>query len=379
MTRGLQPTPILAEPITMSGADIGPREQELVGQVLASGILSGGPFAAAFEQCIADRVGVRHGIAVSSGTAGLHAAVVAAGLRDGDEVVTTSFSFVASANCILYERAVPVFADIDPVTLNIDPAAIEAAITPRTRGIVVVHVFGQPADMDPVLALARRHGLFVIEDACEALGAEYKGRAVGGLGDASVFAFYANKQITTGEGGVVVTARDDVAAAVRMLRNQGRRPGDEWLEHARLGFNYRMSELHAAVGVAQMERMDSLLENRARVARGYQERLAGASLELPHLVSTTTRMSWFVYVVRLPREVDRDGVMQRLAERGIPTRAYFPPIHLQQYFREERGYRPGMLPVTEAEARRTMALPFHGRLSDAQLDYICDHVRALVG
>jgi perosamine synthetase len=368
------------EPITMSAPDISDRERQLVQEVLSSGILSGGRFLEEFERRIGGLCGGRPAVGVSSGTAGLHTAVIAAGLRPGDEVVTTSFSFVSSANCVLYERASPVFADIDPVTLNMDPASVEAAITPRTRGIIAVHVFGQPVDMDPVLEIARRRGLFVIEDACEALGAEYKGRPAGTLADAGVFAFYANKQITTGEGGVVVSGRDDVAAAIRALRNQGRAPGDTWLQHSRLGFNYRLSELHAAIGVGQLERLDALLANRARVARGYTERLAGDDrIELPYIASTTTRMSWFVYVVRLQHGIDRDWVIRELQDRGIPGRAYFPPIHLQPYMREQLGCGPGLLPVTERESARTLALPFHGALTDPQLDYVCAHLRDVIG
>lgn len=360
----------------MSAPDIGDRERELVMTALSSGTLSGGPFAAEFEHRLAALLRVKHAVAVSSGTAGLHLCVVAAGLAGGDEVITTPFSFVASANCILFERAVPVFADIDPVTLNIDPARIEAAITSRTRALLIVHVFGQPVDMDPVTEIARRHGLLVIEDACEAFGAEYKGRPAGSMGDAAVFAFYPNKQITTGEGGAVVTRRDDLAAAVMAMRNQGREPGDAWLTHSRLGFNYRLSELHAAVGVAQLERATTLLENRARVAIGYTDRLAGDDrFEVPHIVSTTTRMSWFVYVVRLRHGINRDAVMRRLSERGIPARPYFPPIHLQPYFRERFGFTPGMLPIVEREALRTLALPFHGAMTDTQLDYVCTNLR----
>lgn len=364
-------TSLPTEPITMSAPDISDRERELVRQVLDSGTLSGGHFTAQFERQMCRLLDVGHAVAVSSGTAGLHSAVIAAGLRESDEVITTPFSFVASANCVLFERAVPVFADIDPETLNIDPARIEACITPRTRGIIVVHVFGQPCDMDAVNEIARRRGLFVIEDACEALGAEYKGRPVGSLGDAAVFAFYANKQITTGEGGVVVSNRGDIAAQVASLRNQGRDPGDSWLRHVRLGFNYRLSELHAAIGVAQLERLETLLANRARVAAGYTQRLSGVDgLELPRAASTTTRMSWFVYVVRLSPRVDRDHVILSLQERGVPARAYFPPIHLQPYFRES-GHSEGTLPITEREAARTLALPFHGRMTDGQLDYVC--------
>jgi perosamine synthetase len=372
-------TTVPTESITMSAPDISERERELVQQVLASGTLSGGVLTEEFERHIREHVHVRNAVAVSSGTAGLHAALVAAGLRSGDEVVTTSFSFVASANGILYERAVPVFADIDPVTLNIDPGQLEAAITPRTRGMVVVHVFGQPADMDSILDIARRHELFVIEDACESLGAEYKGQRTGSFGDAAVFAFYANKQITTAEGGCIVSNRDDIAEIARALRNQGRQPGDEWLQHTRLGFNYRMSELHAALGVGQMERLNTLLDNRARVAEWYAERLRDCRVELPQIGRNTTRMSWFVYVVRLPHGVDRECVILRLHERGIPARVYFPPIHLQPYFREGFGCRPGMLPITEREAARTLALPFHGRLTETQVDYICSQLQHVIG
>src|SRR5688572_1792800 len=379
MKTGMAPISIPAKPISMSAPDIGDRERELVQQVLSSGTLSGGPFAGEFERRFETLLGARHAVAVNSGTAGLHAAVIAAGLQAGDEVVTTPFSFVASANCILYERGIPVFADVDSLTLNIDPAQLEAQITPRTRGIVVVHVFGQPAGMDEVLDIARRRGLWVVEDACEALAAEYKGRPAGTFGDAAVFAFYPNKQITTAEGGIVVTQRDDVAAAIRALRNQGREPGDSWLTHSRLGFNYRLSELHAAVGVAQMERLDVLLASRARVAAGYTERLAGSDcVEVPRIASTTTRMSWFVYVVRLPPGVDRHAVVIRLEQHGIPARAYFPPIHQQPYFRQRFAYAPGMLPVTEREGTRTLALPFHGGLSDSQLDYVCTHLQDVV-
>jgi len=363
----------------MSAPDIGARERERVLDVLSSGILSGGPYARRFEQMFEQYLPVSHAIAVSSGTAGLHTCVVAAGLQPGDEVVTTPFSFVASANCILFERAVPVFADIDATTLNIDPRELEARITGRTKAIVVVHVFGQPVDMDPVLTIARRRGLFVIEDACEAFGAEYQGRRTGTLGDAAVFGFYPNKQITTGEGGVVVTPHDDVAASVRALRNQGREPGDLWLEHSRLGFNYRLSELHAAIGVAQLERADALLANRARVAAMYTERLAAShDVDVPAIAPETTRMSWFVYVIRLRHAIDRDGVIRHLQERGIPARPYFPPIHLQRHFRERFGCAPGMCPIAEREAARTIALPFHGGLSEEQVDFVCGQLGHVV-
>jgi perosamine synthetase len=359
--------------IGMSAPDIGEREIQLAVEVLRSGVLSIGPMVERFEVQVAARIGVRHAVAISSGTAGLHACLIAAGVGPGDEVVTTSFSFAASANAVRYERARPVFVDIDPATLNIDPGLIERAITPRTRAILPVHVFGEPADMDPIREIAQRHGLAVIEDACEAIGAEYRGRPTGALGDAGVFAFYPNKQITTAEGGMIVTDRDDLAALYRSLRNHGRDVFDGWLQHSRLGYNYRMSELHAALGVAQMERLDELLGKRARVAAAYHERLSRTDyIEAPAAASTTTRASWFVYVVRLDIRIDRDAVIERLRARGIPSRPYFPPIHLQRHYREAFGHRAGDLPVTEREASRTLALPFHANVSEADIDRVCD-------
>src|SRR5690606_29095864 len=270
-----------------------------VNQVLHTRWLSIGPQIEAFEQAFAAYTGTRHAIGVNSGTSGLHLAMIAAGIRDGDEVITPSFSFIASANCVLYERGKPVFVDIDPLTGNLDPACIEPAITERTRAIIVVHAFGQPADMEPIRALAAKHNLTVIEDACEAIGAEYKGQRVGTLADCAVFAFYPNKQMTTGEGGMIVT--DDAAwdALFRSLRNQGRDTFNEWLDHARLGYNYRLDEMSAALGLAQIQRIDDLLAKRAQVAAWYNERIDTLDgIHKPHIAATTTRMSWFVYVVR---------------------------------------------------------------------------------
>ena len=364
---------IVGRTLGMSGPDITRREEELTLEVLRSGVLSIGPMVERFEALVAERIGVRHAVAVSSGTAGLHLCLSACGVQAGDEVITTSFSFVASANAVVYQGARPVFVDIDPVTLNIDPALVERAITPRTRALLPVDVFGQPADMDPLRVIAERHRLALIEDSCEAIGAEYRGRPAGTLGDAGVFAFYPNKQVTTGEGGIIVTNDDRVAATVRSQRNQGRDEFDAWLQHSRLGYNYRLSELHAAVGVGQMERFDDLLRQRAQVAEMYNRRLARvAGVEVPRVAATTTQASWFVYVVRLEPALDRRHVIERLQTRGVPSRPYFPPIHLQPHYQQTYGYRVGQLPVTEREAQRTIALPFHGKLTEEDVEYVSD-------
>jgi perosamine synthetase len=332
-----------------------------------------------FEQAMAQFVGTRHAIGVSSGTAGLHLCVVAAGIGQGDEVITTPFSFVASANCILYERARPVFVDIEPDSLNIDPRRIEEAVTSRTRAILPVHAFGQPADMDAILEIARRHNLLVLEDACEAAGAEYRKRKAGALGDAAVFAFYPNKQVTTAEGGMIVTNRDDWNELFRSLRNQGRDFFDAWLRHSRLGYNYRLDELSAALGVAQMERIEDLLMKRDRVAAMYNAVLAKVpGVSVPFLAPATTRLSWFVYVVRLERGIDRDRVMRELEARGIASRQYFTCIHLQPFYRRMFGYREGDFPVAEDAAQSVLALPFYGAMHAEQVDYVCSSLREVI-
>jgi dTDP-4-amino-4,6-dideoxygalactose transaminase len=327
--------------------------------------------------------------------------MVASGLREGDLVITTPFSFIASANCILYERGVPVFVDVDPVTGNLDAdQAVEAAHSlcrggpasrrwlPRSArrrnghrpaAILPVHVFGQPADVDPLVEVARIYDLAVIEDACEAIGAEYKGRRAGSLGDAAVFAFYPNKQVTTGEGGMIVTGRPAWADLFRSLRNQGRDQSDAWLNHTRLGYNYRLDEMSAALGLVQMERIEALLARRAQVAAWYTERLAGvAGVQVPRLAPTTTRMSWFVYVVRIQAPVGRDEVMRRLAADGIPSRPYFAPIHLQPFYRQRFGYRRGDFPVTDPLGDVSLALPFSGVMDEAQVDRVCAALRRAV-
>jgi dTDP-4-amino-4,6-dideoxygalactose transaminase len=366
--------------IPMSEPDITAAEIEAVEEVLRTPILALGPRASLFEHKVAARAVASHGVAVSSGTAGLHLCMIAAGVSGGDVVLTTPFSFVASANCVLYERARPVFVDIDPLTMTIDPDRLATTLrglqrtgdAGRVRAILPVHVFGQAADMDPILALGRSHGIPVIEDACEALGAEYHGRPVGTLGEAGVFAFYPNKQITTGEGGMIVTRDAEWDALFRSLRNQGRDVFDGWLAHTRLGYNYRLDELSAALGVVQIDRLDEILERRARVAAWYSHRLEDVEgLSVPAIAPWTTRMSWFVYVVRLAPGLDRDDVIGRLERRGVPARAYFPPIHLQPFYRERFGFKPGDFPIAERVGASTLALPFFGTMPEDQVDTVC--------
>ncbi len=364
--------------IALSRPDVGRREEQLVLEVLRSGMLSLGPMVPRFEELFATYVGTRHAVAVSSGTAGLHLAVRAARLGPGDEVITSPFSFVASANCALYEGAEPVFADIDPHTFNLDPRAIEAAITPRTRAIVPVHIFGLPCAIEAINTIAARHGLAVIEDAAEAVGALRRGRQVGTDGNPAVFAFYPNKQMTTGEGGIVTTDDDALAAHLRSLRNQGRSDTGDWLTHDRLGWNYRLSDVAAAIGVGQVERLGEILATRAAVAARYSTLLEGvAGIGLPAVVDGDER-SWFVYVVRVDEDVDRDGVMAFLQARGIGCKPYLPAVHLQELYRA-RGHREGTFPVCEAVSASTLALPFHTRLAEADQVVVVDALRDAIG
>lgn len=374
--------------IPMSSPDLTEAEVAAVSGILQTRRLSLGPQLEAFETAVAQSVGAAHGIGVNSGTSGLHLCVIAAGIEAGDLVVTTPFSFVASANCILYERARPVFVDVDLATGNIDPVLVAEKVAElkrqeedkstqgRLKAILPVHAFGQPADMDPIVDVAREYDLAVIEDACEAIGAEYKGRKAGTLGDMAVFAFYPNKQITTGEGGMIVTDNEQWANLFCSLRNQGRDVFDAWLNHTRLGYNYRLDEMSAALGLAQLKRIDELLARRAQVAGWYNERLANIELvERPCIAPTTTRMSWFVYVVRIKRPAQRDDVMRRLAETGIPSRPYFTPIHLQPFYRETFAYERGDFPVTEYLGDVSLALPFSGVMTEAQVDQVCEAMR----
>ncbi len=368
----------MTDAIPLARPDIGAREEELVLEVLRSGQLALGPMGRRFEGAFAERLGRAHAVAVSSGTAGLHLAVRAAGIGRGDEVITSPFSFVASANCALYEGAEPVFADIDPVTFNIDPAGVEAAITPRTRAIVPVHIFGLPCDIEAINAIAARHDLAVIEDAAEALGARRRGRLVGDHGNPAVFAFYPNKQITTGEGGIVTTDDDELAAAYRSLANQGRADTGDWLRHDRIGFNFRLDEMSAAVGVAQLERLDALLAARAAAAARYDHLLADIEgVTRPAAIEGDQR-SWFVYVVLFAPGVDRNAVMAELIGQGIACKPYLPAIHLQDAYRA-RGHREGELPVCESISPRTLALPFFGQITEAQQQRVANALRRAVG
>jgi perosamine synthetase len=358
--------------VPLSAPDITESEIDAVTAVLRTNHLSLGPKLTEFESAFARFIGVPYAVAVSSGTAGLHLCIRALNLGEGDEVLVPSFTFIAAANAIRYERATPVFVDIDPATLNINAAQIESAITPRTRAILVVHTFGVPADMAAILEIAQRHSLLVIEDACEAIGAELHNRPVGSFADAAVFAFYPNKQITTGEGGMVVTGNAPLADRIRALRNQGRDPTDDWLQHSEVGYNYRLSELACALGIEQLKRIDGILAARASVARGYNERLQNLPLILPPLELPHTRISWFVYVVRLQRQysiVQRDALLESLTAAGIGCARYFAPIHLQPAYSDWRDID---LPVTEATSARTLALPFFNRLTGDQQDFVCN-------
>ena len=355
---------------------LGEREEQLVLEVLRSGQLSLGPRLAEFEQAFAARIGAAHASAVSSGTAGLHLALRAAGVSDGAEVVTSPFSFVASANAIVFERARPVFADIDPVTLNLDPAAAAAAVTDRTTALLPVHIFGYPADLPAFEAL----DLPIVEDACEALGAVHAdGVAVGTRGHCAVFAFYANKQITTGEGGIVTTGSADLKEQIDSERNQGRAPDMGWLDHDRLGFNYRLSDIACALGIAQLERLDDLLAGRARVAAGYREALAGLDdLTLPCPDAGGNVRGWFVFVVQLPHGVDRDATVCALNERGVQSKPYLPAIHLMSYYREAFGHREGEFPVCEDVAARSIALPFFPQMTEGEVAEVAEALTAVL-
>jgi perosamine synthetase len=342
--------------------------------------LSLGPRVPEFERAFAGRVGAKWGIAVSSGTAGLHLSLRAVGVGDGDEVVTSPFSFVASANAAIYERATPVFADIDPVTLNLDPEAAAAAVTERTKALLPVHIFGYPAEMGAFERIADRHGLGIVEDACEALGAVHEdGVAVGGRGHPAVFGFYANKQLTTGEGGMVTLVDEGMKAGIDCERNQGRAPDMGWLDHDRLGFNYRLSDIACALGLAQLERLDEMLAERARVAGSYREALAGIEgLALPCPDSGGARRGWFVFVVQLPCGVDRDATIRALAARQIQSKPYLPAIHLMSFYRERFGHREGEFPVCEDIAARSLALPFFPEMSEGQVARVAEQLRAVL-
>jgi perosamine synthetase len=366
--------------IPLAKPSLSEREATLVLDTLRSGRLSLGPRLPEFEHALAGWLGAAHVSAVSSGTTGLHLAVRAAGIESGDEVITSPFSFVASANCLLYERARPVFCDIDPRTLNLDPSAARAALSERTAGLLPVHIFGYPADMAGFEALAAERGLWIVEDACEALGAVHAdGPRVGTRGNLAVFGFYPNKQLTTGEGGAVVCPGEAVKEGIDSERNQGRSPDMGWLDHDRLGFNYRLDELSCALGTAQLERLDELLGARARVAALYSQALAGVEgLDLPCADAGGDRRSWFVYVVQLPPEVDRDAAVVAMRERGIDSKPYLPAIHLMSFYRERFGHREGEFPVCEDVARRSLALPFYPDLTEGEVGQVAQALRTVI-
>ncbi len=368
--------------IPLSSPDITQKEVETINQVLSTPFLSIGPKIKEFEQKIAYFVGTKYAVAVNSGTSGLHLCVRSLDIKDGDEVITTPFSFIASANCILFERAKPVFVDIDENTLCIDVNKIEEKITKKTKAILPVHIFGHPCQMDKIMEIARKYNLKVIEDACESIGAGYKEKKVGSFGNCGVFAFYPNKQITTAEGGMIVTDNEEIAKLCQSMRNQGRDEGDAWLSHSRLGYNYRMSELSAALGVTQMERVEELLEKRKRVAEFYNEKLSKIEgIKIPY-VSPEVKISWFVYVIRLDEKrfsrEDRDEIIQQLKQKGINCRDYFPPIHLEPFYVKMFGYKKGDFPVTERISDTTIALPFYNNLTERQTDYICENLKSII-
>ena len=365
--------------IPLSSPYLDERDEELVLEVLRSGRLSLGPSIDRFEELFAERVGAPYAAAVSSGTAGLHLLCRSAGLAPGDEAITSPYSFVASANCAIYEGATPVFADVDPDTMNLDPAAVEAAITERTRAVIAVDIFGYPCELDPLRDLCERHGLTLVQDACEALGAQYRGAPVGSHGPSAVFAFYPNKQMTTGEGGMVTTHSEEEWKLLKSLRNQGRADGGGWLDHARLGYNYRIDDIRAALGIGQLEKLETILALRGAAATRYTELLRDVDgLETPHADDADHVRSWFVYVVKLDAAVDREHVIATLERDGIASSRYLPSIHLQAYMRERYGFREGLCPVSEDLSRRTLALPFFAQIEPEDQERVADALRAAI-
>ena len=355
------------------------REEEAVLDVLRSGRLSLGPTIERFEELIAERVGAPYAAAVSSGTAGLHMLCHIAGAQEGDEVITSPISFVATANCFIVEGGRPVFADVDAKTLNVDPGAVEAAITERTKGIVAVDMFGYPCELDELRAIAERHGLWIIDDSCEALGAEYKGRPIGSHGVSGAFGFYPNKQITTGEGGIVTTHSEEEWELLKSLRNQGRSYESRWFHHVRLGFNYRFTDLQAAVGIVQLEKLEEILGLRVDAAARYGELLADVDgVEAPHPDDADHRRSWFVYVTKLAPGLDRETVMTRLADEGIEAAHYVPCVHLQPYMRERYGFAEGVCPVAEDASDRSLALPFFTGIEAGDQELVVDALRRVL-
>lgn len=359
--------------VNLGAPDITLEEINLVKEVLESGLLSIGPKIEEFENRFKEYFNVKHAIGVNSGTSALHLLIRALDIKEGDEVITTPFSFVASSNCILFEKAKPVFVDIDERTLNIDINKIAEKITNKTKAIIPVDVFGHPNNMKEIMELARKYNLKVIEDSCEAIGSEYEGIKSGTLADAAVYAFYPNKQITTGEGGMIVTNDDNIADLCRSMRSQGRAITGLWLYHERLGYNYRMSEVNAAIGIAQMGRLEEIIAKRNKVAQLYNEKLRDIEgVTIPYVDPKVTKMSWFVYVIRLDKHIDRNGLMDYLTENGVACKPYFTPIHLQPYMIDMFGFKEGDFPITEKVGESTIALPFYNNLSEEEIDYIVE-------
>jgi len=369
--------------VPLSSPDIIDKDIEAVVGVMKTRFLSIGPKVVEFENRMSEYTGVKYAVAVNSGTSALHLIIRGMGIGEGDVVITTPFSFIASSNCILFERAKPLFVDIEEETLNLDADRVEEKLKSmsgeelaRVKALLVVDAFGQPADWDRFKEIGKKYNLKLIEDSAEALGSEYKGKRAGSLGEVGVFAFYPNKQISTGEGGILVTDDEELARLARSMRNQGRGEGGGWLDHERLGYNFRMDELSAALGCSQMERIKEILDKRAKVAGMYGEKLAEVEeVQVPYIAPYVSRMSWFVYVIRLERGVDREGVIKYLNEEGVQCKPYFTPIHLQPFYRKMFDYKEGDFPVTEDVTGRTIALPFFNNLREEQIDYVVGKLR----
>jgi len=369
--------------VPLSSPDIIEKDIEAVGEVMKTRFLSIGPKIKEFEKKMSQYAGVKYAVAVNSGTSALHLITRGLGIKEGDKVLTTPFSFISSSNCILFEKAEPLFVDIDEKTLNLDPDKTEEQLgkmnqeeLDKVKAMIVVDAFGQPADWDRFEEIAQKYNLRLIEDSAEALGSEYKRRKCGSFGEAGVFAFYPNKQITTGEGGVLVTNNEELARLARSMRSQGRGESGEWLDHERLGYNYRMDEMSSALGCSQMERIENILEKRAKVAGMYGERLAEVEgIQIPYISPDTTKMSWFVYVIQLDKKINRDSMIKYLNAEGVQCKPYFTPIHLQPFYRKMFGFKEGDFPITEDVSSRTIALPFFSNLKEEQIDYVVEKLK----
>ena len=373
--------------VPLSSPDIVDKDIEAVVGVMKSRYLSIGPKVMEFEKRMSEYTRVKYAVALNSGTSALHLIIRGMGIGEGDVVITTPFSFIASANCMLFERARPLFVDINEQTLNLDPDKTDEQLgkmsqeeLDKVKAMIVVDAFGQPADWDRFTEIARRYNLLLIEDSAEALGSEYKGRKCGSFGEAGVFAFYPNKQITTGEGGVLVTDNEELAKLARSVRNQGRGESGEWLDHERLGYNYRMDEISSALGCSQMERIEEILRKRAKVAEMYREKLAEIKgVQVPYIAPYVSKMSWFVYVIRLDGKINRDNVIEYLNQEGVQCKPYFTPIHLQPFYKDMFGFKEGDFPITEDVSSRTIALPFFNNLKEEQIDYVVEKLKEGIG